>query len=314
MVEVPKQVSLKHHYLPEFYTKRWATGDGKTLCEFSCPHAASGAIKPKRVSPAQTGHERGLYEIKGVPAHEAQIVEDGFFKQVDTLANRALSLLEAGDTLRENPTMRSAWSRFILSLLLRAPNDLKHFRDDYLAKLMEGIEELDEKWLKVKRPEDPATIREALSLLEPHMAQRNATLMLRRLIDHPNICGGINNMRWMIIDLEETGIELLTSDRPVVTPEHFLTDTGNILMPISPTQMFAAAKSVEIAKRIWLTDRTELAIAMNEQVTGQAEKYVYARDDSQLDFVRKFIFTTPQPSMFELLAKFQARRKTTATS
>lgn len=304
-----KQVSLKHHYLPEFYTKRWASGVEKILCEFSRPTPAKNSVQPKRVSPTQTGHERGLYEIKGVPAEQAQIVEDRFFKQVDTLANQAMALLESDNTMTNNPSMRSAWSRFMLSLLLRAPNDLKHFRQDYLTKLMEGIEQLDERWQAVRKPDEPTTIREAVALQEPDLAQRNATLMLRRLIDHPNICGGINNMRWMVIDAVDTGIELLTSDRPVIAPPNFLAPEGFILMPLGPTKIFAAAKDVAIAQRIWAGNRRELARAMNEQVVGQAEKYAYGRDDSQLDFVRQFIFTTPQPSLFERLTRFQKQRQ-----
>lgn len=308
MARSSKQVSLKHHYLPEFYTRRWV-GAKNVLCEFSRPYAANNVIRPRRVHPADTGHERGLYALTGVPPEKAQIMEDGFFKQLDTLASRALDLIEAGDMLATNPPMRSAWSRFILSLLLRAPNDLRLFRESYLIELMNGIDELDAKWAKIKRPEDPQTLREAFATFDPDIAYRHATLMLRQLIDHEKICGVINNMRWFVVETADTGVELLTSDRPVVAPESFLSPNGWIVIPIGPTRIFVATKTAELGLQLWDADRNEFARCLNEQVVGQAEKYAYGRDDSQLDFVRRHMFTTPRTSIFAQLAQFRAQRR-----
>ncbi|WP_342238099.1 DUF4238 domain-containing protein [Inquilinus sp. OTU3971] len=304
-----EQVSLKHHYLPEFYTKRWIASRNGKLCEFSCPYPVNKVIKPKRVHPAETGNERGLYEIKGVAHEQAQVVEDGFFKKLDTLASQALDRIEADDMLASNPPLRSAWSRFVLSLLLRAPNDLKWFRDDYLGRLLAEADQLDPKWLTLRGPEDPMTVREVLNESDPDIAQRRATLLLRELIDHSHICGGMNNMRWFVIDIPEEAPELLTSDRPVITPaKSFLSPKGQILMPIGPRRLFVATVDVALGKAIWATDRAELAEAVNQQVVGQAERYAYGSDDSSLAFVRDFMFAAPQPSLFQVLAHMRARR------
>jgi hypothetical protein len=55
----------KHHYLPKFYLKQWATGLDGRLCEFSMPY---DTVKPKRVHPDGTGYEPDLYNFNTLPA------------------------------------------------------------------------------------------------------------------------------------------------------------------------------------------------------------------------------------------------------
>jgi Protein of unknown function (DUF4238) len=68
------QKSIRHHYIPVFYLKRWCAED-KRLRQFSRPHKP---IYAKRIFPVQTGFVDRLYEVKGVPAEMAQVVEDEF--------------------------------------------------------------------------------------------------------------------------------------------------------------------------------------------------------------------------------------------
>ena len=58
-----RQVSIRHHYIPVFYTRRWCTNDGR-LCEYSRPR---DKIHDQRVAPKTTGFQDRLYEMKGVP-------------------------------------------------------------------------------------------------------------------------------------------------------------------------------------------------------------------------------------------------------
>lgn len=79
--ETEPQASIRHHYIPVFYLKRWCSGDDKKICEYSRPHKD---IYDRRIFPVQTGFLDRLYETKGVPKLIAQQVEDDFMKSVDT--------------------------------------------------------------------------------------------------------------------------------------------------------------------------------------------------------------------------------------
>src|SRR6266702_584623 len=113
-------VPVKHHHLPVFYLKRWTGEDGQ-LCQFSRPHQE---IVSHRRYPAQTGYVERLYELPGLPPAEAQRIEQGFMQRVDSLAAQALAMLENDESrITPNSKLRSAWSRFIMSLLMRTPED-----------------------------------------------------------------------------------------------------------------------------------------------------------------------------------------------
>jgi hypothetical protein len=118
----PAQQSIRHHYIPVFYLKRWCDADGR-LCEYSRPYKD---FYTKRIYPVQSGFVDRLYEIKGVPEAMAQVVEDEFMKPVDSLAAISLTMLESGsDRIRNESKYRSAWSLFLMTLLMRMPEDLE---------------------------------------------------------------------------------------------------------------------------------------------------------------------------------------------
>jgi hypothetical protein len=111
----------KHHYIPVFYLKEWAGTDGR-VCEYSRPFKA---VRPRRSHPDGTGYERGLYTVKDPRVGE--YIEHVFLKITDDAAARVLRMLKA---LQEQEIVwtsetRSAWSRFILSLMVRIPEHVK---------------------------------------------------------------------------------------------------------------------------------------------------------------------------------------------
>jgi hypothetical protein len=124
-------VAMKHHYVPVFYLKRWVGLDGK-ICEFSRPYRD---IVPKRVHPAGTGYINDLYRLPGVEGEGAQKLEQLFFSPVDSWASDALAKMHDGRTSNWNVAERSAWTRFVTSLLFRNPDDvsllIKRMRVDY---------------------------------------------------------------------------------------------------------------------------------------------------------------------------------------
>jgi hypothetical protein len=83
---MPKE--QKHHYIPVFYLRQWATSARSTLIEFS-QQGPARLVKPRPTSPKGTGYVRGLYSLEGLDAHVLNAVEDQFLKPSDGLAAEA---------------------------------------------------------------------------------------------------------------------------------------------------------------------------------------------------------------------------------
>jgi hypothetical protein len=74
----------------------------------------------KWVSPQVSGGEERLYIDPSAVPERAQEAETGFMSPLDSAAAEALAALEQGDyRMRRDPQMRSAWSRFLMSLMMR---------------------------------------------------------------------------------------------------------------------------------------------------------------------------------------------------
>ncbi len=115
----------KHHYIPVFYLRQWAT-NGR-LIEFSRPYRS--VVKARPTSPEGTGYVRGLNVMKGLPPESAEQFETVVMRNVDSLAADALRQLLSGDEdLKWAPKPRSAWTRFLVSLLLRTPGPYPEIR------------------------------------------------------------------------------------------------------------------------------------------------------------------------------------------
>ena len=113
----------KHHYIPVFYLKRWADKDGDgRLCVYSRPY---DRVKANRKHPDATGYEDDLNAIRGADAETEGHLEGRFFLRADNDAARALDILETGRGDLMDARLRSAWSRFMTTLLHRNPERVR---------------------------------------------------------------------------------------------------------------------------------------------------------------------------------------------
>jgi len=300
-------VPLKHHHLPVFYLKRWM-GEDRRLCQFSRPHKE---IVPHRKYPAQTGYVKRLYELPGLPPENAQRIEQGFMQSLDSLAARALAMLENDDPrIKRESEARSAWSRFIMSLLMRTPEDVAALKSGIVEEWAQNIPQLEAKYAAKRGPNDPATLKEYLAQRDPEDIERWAMSLAPSLIDHRKIGGLLNNMRWLVRRITSGTEEFLTSDRPVVMSWTLTEQNAFLFLPIGPKTLFVAVNDVETQRMVETRDPAEQVEAINRFVAGRAVKFVYARDDSALNYVRQHMGTKQRSSLIEQLVK---RRKVEST-
>jgi hypothetical protein len=262
----------KHHYIPVFYLTQWCRPDGP-LCQYSRPRNRVIA-KPKY--PKGTGFERGLYTLKAHTSAVAEIVEDKLMRRTDNDAARAHQLLLDNNIDGFDETTRSAWARFLISLLRRTPESLLGLSNRLNAALIEQHPEL----AIVGDPEKDERAMACLGVFE-----RQRVMLLQNLLNSELIGNHIINMRWSVVRFDSDDGPLLTSDRPFVVSNGMDHPNGHWIVPISPTQCFVATNTYEVLREIQALSAVEFIFRMNHRMACQARKFVYGLDDSHLSFV-----------------------------
>lgn len=293
------QQSTRHHYIPQFYLRRWAGEDDK-VCEFSRPY--KNKIYRQRVYPIQTGFKDRLYETPGVPRSIAQQVEDKFMSPVDNFAAKALDIIEADVGKTQNDAeRRSAWSLFLMSLMTRMPEDLVALTQVVEDDWKRILPHLRERYSANRKSDDPETIEEFIEKKDPDYIGRWVMDDLRDLTDHEGIGQALTAMRWSVVVTLDDAPPFLTSDRPLYMSKTFSEPGCYLTLPIGPHRLFVAANTEEVERMFKDRPPKDLAQEVNSQVAKQAVKYVYGLDHSELEFVDKLISSDRPPRLMERL-------------
>lgn len=290
----------RHHYIPEFYLKRWGQVDGR-ICQSARYY---GKVRQRFLHPAATGYVDKLYSLKGFPKEHAEIIETNFFSPIDSLAADALSLMEEqGNTAPWNTKLRSAWSRFLFSLLMRCPEDVTIFRDTWEKHLLKDRDdEWETKYKETRKDTDPETFLEYLKNRSAATNELSAMQAYIEMINNVNIGQKLNDMHWYVLETNNAVYSLLTSDRPVIMTNGWLIPGGHIAMPLGPKRLFIAAPDIKTIKNIISLPVNEIVKESNRQVTDYAKRYVYSCDRTQLPFIEKRISSKSRQRLIETTA------------
>ncbi|MCB4920654.1 DUF4238 domain-containing protein [Brucella intermedia] len=286
----------KHHYIPAFYTKRWACDDGRILV-FSKPH---NNVIDRRLFPDATGYQKNLYRILASDAGEQ--IEDSFFKPVDNFADQALTKLESDpDFSQWTRKMRSNWTRFIMSLLLRCPHDLEILRQKWIGRYTQKGSYLAEYYANTRPEGFPAKLSDYLAAIPPVVIELSMFSLYQSVIDNEKIGSLINSMQWCTIDTSQADLQLLTSDCPVFRTDGLRGPASYLVMPIGPTRLFVAANRLDVLYRAMETPARTLVMKTNRNIVRGARKYVYAQKLTcqEFSFVRNQFGKAPQLRLIE---------------
>jgi hypothetical protein len=275
----------RHHYIPVFYLKQWARDSKKQLCEFSKPY---DRVKPRRTHPDGTGYVDGLNTVEGLPPAEARFLEDVFFRMADDTAAQALQILLTPPPWNFTTKIKSGWSRFIMSVMVRNPESMQKYKEVAAAIFREALPRIEAAYAKDRKPNDPLTYADYAELHGPNPAARTIVRAIQTLSDNKQLGRQINSMRWTVLSNMNPEYELLTSDRPMLVTNGIGQPQGQLIMPISPFHIFVATNSVETENQVRAVWRSGDAIRQtNDRVAIQSRKYVWGTDDKQLAFVSK---------------------------
>ncbi len=278
------------------------------MCQFSRPY---DRVRPLRVAPGGTGYVNRLYALRGFPDELAQQVEEKFFKVVDDGAAVALGLFEAhGSSAKLSVNQRSAWSRFLLSLLARAPEDVEAFREVWAAQTADFSPEAEAEYAATRGPADPATLAEFAAGRPLADREREVFQAFISLMDNPSIGGRLNGHPFRVLDMPAEAPELLTSDRPIVRNHSGLgAPQGHMALPIGPRRLFVTAPDRGYLDTVERFDRRRLAMEMNRQVVQHAKDYAYGRTDEALPFVQKHFGTLQEPRLITMAMIDRMRKR-----
>jgi hypothetical protein len=304
-----RQISIRHHYVPIFYMKRWCTSDGR-LCEYSRPREK---IYDHRVAPKSTGFQDRLYETKGVPKRIAQRIEDDFMSSVDNHAADALGVLET-DAAKVNgdQKLKSAWSLFLMSLIMRTPEDVAALIGIWEDDWERDFGKLRARYEEKKKPGETRSLEEFIAQEDPDVRERWAMSELPDLIDHQCIGQMLNDMHWFVINTDAAAPRLLTSDRPLYISEKLGAPDCYLTLPIAPDRLFVAVNSSGSEPAFRKRSQKELIAETNIRTAQRAVRYVYDKDNTQLQFVDERISTARRPAFFEELRKVRRQKRASA--
>lgn len=301
-VSVP-QASVRHHYIPVFYSKRWCSDDRK-LCEYSRPYKD---IHARRVFPVQTGFLDRLYEKKGVPKAIAQQVEDEFLKPVDNLAAVALNLIETDfGKIETDLKCRSAWSLFLITLMTRMPEDLAVLSGILADDWERDLPFVRKKYVAARTSDDPESLEEFIEKKDPDHMARWTMNVLPNLMDHEGFLRSLSSMRWSVVTTPVDAAPFLSSDRPLTMSGTFSEAECWLTLPIGPHRLFVAANTDETGRKFKSRAADDLVRTTNVQVAKQAVRYVYGVDGAEKGFVGKHM-SSERPKT--LLEKLQDKRR-----
>lgn len=267
----PPNPPSKHHYLPEFYTKQWASDDGMII-RFTKVHG--DRIHDRRVAPGGIGFERDLYRLPGAQLEEAQKLETDLMSPIDFNAANVMQLLLRGHVPTNNK-QRSDWARFLMAFWYRAPEDLRALKAAYGALMTSRFPEVD--WSDDER-------------------DRYVLAELPGFIDRQKMGDVLVEMRWDLVDLTNAKHSVLTSDQPVLRSNGLKPPEGNYSIPLSPKLIFVASWGGEQLLRFNSASASQKARIANGILVKRARRFVLSNSLNQRGFIEKHFGSDPVPT------------------
>lgn len=273
--------SIVHHYIPEFLLRGWVGEDGR-LERFTRPYGSK--IHVKRVYPSQVGFERRLYDFAPYDEKKFAGLELAYFQPIDDLAAKARDKLLTNIGGDWSPELRSAWSRFLMSLIHRDPESLSIFRRR-LAKILATFSPSTQAhWEMIKTPTDPQNYLDVLAA-DPTYHDTTALRLLPSIIDNGNLGSFINRMTWGVLTFNSKR-SLLVSDYPLVISNGIKNENGHLALALTPSKLFVACYRKDLFDHLMDAQSAEETVAnYNHCVVERAKRFVGSSDTAQRRFI-----------------------------
>jgi hypothetical protein len=282
----------EHHYLPQFYQRRWAARDRRVFV-YQRPHHHV-VVAPK--STRATGKKVGLYTVPGVPPERTNELEDKFWREIDQWGSDSLDVLESTKPPHAAKLVRERWAIFLMSLFCRNPQQVDRINTAAKSFYASVFADFASHYAVMRQPYEPDTYEEFMALFEESGISDYGAKILRSFTLNAEIGKHIVGMDWHVVTLSDSLVPLLTSDNPVIRYKGLQDPDGLLMLPLGPDKFFVAFNQGEIDMQNWICQSGGHFIdSMNQYVVRNAIKYAYGSDDSKIAFVERFLPAEPQP-------------------
>ena len=245
----------KHHYIPEFFLKRWCGSDGRML-RYTSP--VPGKVTARWCYPAEAGFERDLYRSPADDPTDAQALEALFFAKLDDMAAKALDSLIVHDRGVLNRQSMDVWCAFIFALLHRTPYYFSTMITRGTEIIKETIADLGDRYYELREPHQPATFEEFVASMDEKAFRQRVFATVPNLILNTNILNFLRNMHWGVLVMDDPRPNLLLSDDPLVRTDGLKTDGGHVALPLSPSHLMVGAWQVDKLREFQAMDAMDL--------------------------------------------------------
>lgn len=229
----------KNHCVPEFYLRRWASGQDKKLWYYSKGY--KGKIMGERISPKNTAFEFGINTLKkslftSINEQKKQIVEEELSK-LDTDAAPVLKKMVDKGPMALTEVERRTWLNFVLILSERAPQRMSQIQEEGDVILKTVTDKIITQWGNEELWKENYAFFKADNFVYNEVRAR-----LFRYTKERSCFEGDTDLEWRIIDTTKTPLEFFTSISPVIAD-------GNSAMPETITMLEMALTP----KKLWIS-------------------------------------------------------------
>lgn len=283
----------KHHYVPEFYLKRWA-GEDRKVSDF---RRFAGELVHRRRFPSETGFEIELYSIRNhTDPDRRQIIEKRLMSRIDNGASRSLEYMEATDKPPADSVHRNAWTTFLLSLIYRSPMQVERLRQRIAANRDEVLKSLAPRYAGLRRDTDPETFEEYLANDDGKIDEESLLPLMQNVIGSKRIGTTLIQMTWGIMRFNLPTHGFLTCDIPIMLSNGLGHRDSFVMLPMSPSTLFIAAARKPIIDSFASQDAKIFERGINDAIVQQARQVVISRDNAQRRFIDKRFLRSPPPA------------------
>lgn len=259
-----KQVSHRHHYVPQFYLREWLDKDRKGVWLYK--RNTANQITFRRRSTKSIGYVEDLYSLKAetkwlVLNCDTDAIEKNFFSMIDDAASLVHQKLISSGVNSLSSQDRLDWALFLNSLIERNPKRINDVEQSF------SIEEVKQAFVKRW---GKSTFLDNLDIdAIHHNSIRNA---LAHHIADEAFVNYVANMRWAIVHHSIEGEHFLTGDMPILvnggmdaTPIHLLS------IALSPNKLMILHTDSEEFNEYSLR---VISIIHNISIVDNAQKYL----------------------------------------
>ncbi|WP_280139972.1 DUF4238 domain-containing protein [Rhizobium sp. Leaf391] len=274
--------------MPQFYLKPWLGADNK-LTEYrrlKFPHEQFPRLEIKRRGTGETGYAENLYIIPGATPETKQNIEKIFMGAVDKKAADARDQLLQSN-IPTDPELRHAWARFLLSLIIRTPEEIRAFKVKVIRDMDVPDPAFQARYDQVRKENWPSTLEDYMKLESPKMLERTAIMVATKLIQNENVLRTFMGAMWWVLDTSAVSRRILTSDHPVIMTNGLGRPDGHFALPLSPTKVFVAFMNAEFGEAVRRIPIGRIVREVNDGVIGGGRRSVYAADEQSTTEVKK---------------------------